>query len=256
MSGERIAVGVALDEGLAEQVDVLPVDDYLERRRVCPVLTEMGEADEMSRDRLVAVGVEFGPGLRQLLDSRLIHRLGRAPDPVDAVDVHGRSDPVAGRLHHRQEFGRDDLVPAFLVGEVVEVGGHAGLVPLGDFRPLELHRGRRVAGDDVGAQFGQRVGGMAGDRGLLPFPAGGGEHLAELGDRRRVGSLRPLTEQVCLGLGKRRARRGGEREHSSKRRLDRDHRFSPISKARLALGSPRAIRFEYLLSALACANVC
>ena len=225
--GRAHRLGVALDEGLAEQIDVLPVDDHLERRRVGPVLAEMGEADEMGRDRLVAVGVEFGPGLRQFLDPRLIHGLGRAPDPVDAVDVHRRGDPVAGRLHHRQQFGRDDLVPAFLAGKVVEIGGHAGLVPLGDFRTLELHGGRRVAGDHVGAQFRQRVGGVPRDRGLFPFSPGGGEHLAELGDRGRVGAFRPLAEQVCLGFGQRRSRRRRGDKGGRDRRLDREHRFSP-----------------------------
>ena len=166
----------------------------------------------------------------RVLDSRLLHRLGRAPDPVDAVDVHGRGDPVAGRLHHRQEFGRDNLVPAFLVGEIVEVGGHAGLVPLGDFRTLELHCRGRVAGDDVGPQLGQRVGGMAGDRSLFPLAAGGGEHLAELGDGRRIGALGPLTEQVCLGFGPRHTRRRRAEKGSGKRRLDREHRFSPMFK--------------------------
>ena len=225
--------GVALDEGLAEQALVHSVDDHLERRGVGPVRAEMGDADEMRRDRLVAVGVEFGPGLRQALDPRLLHRLGRAPDPVDAVDVHRRGDPVAGRLHHRQQFGRDDLVPSFLVGDVVEIGGLAGLVPLGDFGTLELNRGRRIAGDDVGAQFGQRIGGMAGDRGLLPFAAGGGEHLAELGDRRRVGAFGPLAEQVRLGFGQRDGRRRRVDKSSGKRRLDRDHRFSPTCEPTL-----------------------
>jgi hypothetical protein len=82
-----------LDERLAEKVDVLPVNDHFERRRIRPVGAVVRDADEMGRDRLVAVGVEFGPGLRQLLDSRLLHGLGRAPKPVDAVDVHRRGDP-------------------------------------------------------------------------------------------------------------------------------------------------------------------
>ena len=131
-----------------------------------------------------------------------------APDPVDAMDVHGRGDPFAGRLHHRQQFRRHDLVPAFRGGELVEIGGHAGLVPLGDFRALELHGGRRVAGDHVGAELGQRVGGVAGDRGLLPFAAAGGEHLAELGDRLRVGAGGPLVQQLVFGSAKRPPRQG------------------------------------------------
>ena len=87
--------------------------------------------------------------------------------------------------------------------QIVEIGGHAGLVPLGDLGPLELHGRRRVAGDHVGAQLGQRIGGVAGDRGLLPRAALGGEHLAELGDRRGVGAGRPLVQHVGLGLGQR-----------------------------------------------------
>src|ERR1700722_1140420 len=71
---------------------------------------------------------------------------------------------------------------------------------------------------------------MARDRSLFPFAASGGEHLSELGDGRCVGAFRPLTEQVCLGFGQRRGRRGGEGKGAGKRRLDREHRFSPMSK--------------------------
>ena len=39
--------------------------------------------------------------------------------------------------------------------------------------------------------------------GLLPFAAGGGEHFAELGDRRGVGAGRPLVQHVGLRLGMR-----------------------------------------------------
>ena len=199
----------------------------------------------MRRDRLVAVRVEFRPGLRQGLDSRLLHRLGRAPDPVDAVNIHWRGDPVAGRLHHRQELGRDDFVPTLLVGEVVEIGGLARFVPLGDLGTLELHRGRRIAGDDVGAQFRQRVRGMTGDRSLFPLAAGGGEHLAKLGDCRGIGAFRPLAEQVRLGFGQRRRRRGGEGEDTSQRRLDREHRFSPTCEpTRLAPALAISVRIS------------
>ncbi len=138
----------------------------------------------------------FGSSVMPALSSAFLAR----PQPVDAVDVHRRGDPGALRLHHREEFGRDDLVPAFGLGELVDVGGHAGLVPLGDFGALELHRRRRVAGDDVGAELGERVGGVAGDRRLLPFAAGGREHLAELGDGRGVGAVVPLMQHVGLGL--------------------------------------------------------
>ena len=237
--------GVALDKGFLEEALVHSVDDHLERRGVGPVRAEMGDADEMRRDRLVAVGVEFRPGLRQALDPRLLHRLGRAPEPVDAVDIHGRRDPVAARLHHGQEIRRDDLVPSLLVRHRVEIGDLAGFVPLGDLGALELHRGRRVAGDDVGAQLRQRVGGMAGDRGLLPFAASGGEHLAKLGDRRRVGAFGPLAEQVRLGFGKRDGRRGRVDESSSKRRLDRDHRFSPTCEpTAVGVGSSDFVRIS------------
>ena len=178
----------------------------------------------------------------------LLHRLGRAPDPVDAMDVHRRGDPVAGRLHHRQQLGRDDLVPAFLVGEVVEIGGHAGLVPLGDFRTLELNGRRRVAGDDVGAQLGQRIGGVPGDRGLLPLAAGGGEHLAELGDRGRVRAFGPLMQHVGLGFGQRRSGRKRAGHSSRKRRLDREHCFSPMSKTepRFIAGPANPLRMSDL----------
>ena len=81
-------------------------------------------------------------------------------------------------------------------GELVDVGGDAGLVPLGDLGALELDGGRRVAGDHVGAKLGKRVGGVTGDRGLLPHAAGGGEHLAELGDRPRHRSRSP-TDAAC-----------------------------------------------------------
>ena len=126
----------------------------------------------------------------QVFGSSVMPALSRtplfAPQPVDAVDVHRRCDPTAFRLHHRQQLRRYDLVPAFLAGELVHVGGAAGLVPLGDLGALELDGGRRVAGDHIGAKLGKRVGGVAGDRGLLPFAAGGGEHLAELGDGRGI----------------------------------------------------------------------
>ncbi len=86
-------------------------------------------------------------------------------------------------------------------GEIVEIGGHAGLVPLGDLRALQLHGRRRIAGDHVGAQLGQRIGGVAGDRGLLPGAALRREHLAELGDSLGVGAGRPLMQQIGLGFG-------------------------------------------------------
>ena len=198
--------GVALDESLAEEIDILAVDDDFECGRVGPILAEMPEADDLGGDRLVAIRVELGPGLGQSGDAGLGHRLGGAPDPVDAVNVHRRRDPMAGRLHHGQKFGRDDLLPALFLRLRVEVGGHAGRVPFGDFRALELHGGRRVAGDDVGAKLGERIGRVAGDRGLLPFAAGGGEHFAELGDGGGVRAAVPLMQHIGLGLGERRRR--------------------------------------------------
>ena len=117
------------------------------------------------------------------------------------MDVHRRGDPGTLRLHHRQKLGRDELVPIFLLGELVEIERHAGVIPLGDLGALQLHGGRRVAGNNVGAKLGQRIGGMAGDGGRLPFAACCREHLAELGDRRRVGTVVPLRKQVRLGFG-------------------------------------------------------
>ena len=76
-------------------------------------------------------------------------------------------------------------------------------VPLGDFRTLELHRGGGVARDHVGAQLGEGVGGVAGDRGLLPGTARGGEHLAELGDRGGVVAGWP-TDAASALLARRR----------------------------------------------------
>ena len=66
--------------------------------------------------------------------------------------------------------------------------------------PLSCTAGGRVAGDHVRAELGQGVGGVAGDGGLFPDAAGGGEHLAELGDRRRVGAVGPLVQHQGLRL--------------------------------------------------------
>ena len=50
--------------------------------------------------------------------------------------------------------------------------GHlAGGVPLGDLGALDLDGRRRVARDHIGPQLGQRIGGVAGDGGLLPLAA-------------------------------------------------------------------------------------
>ena len=133
------------------------------------------------------------------------------------------------------------------LARVVEIGGHAGRVPLGDLRTLELNGGRRVAGDDVGAELGQRVGGVAGDRGLLPLAAGGGEHLAELGDGGRVRAFGPLMQHVGFGFGQRRGRREGEGKSSGGNSLDREHRFSPVSKPSRSVTPARRIPFRFLV---------
>ena len=73
----------------------------------------MRHADLAAGDDLLAIGVELFPGLRQLGDAGVVQHLLVRPQPVDAVDVHRRGDPMAVRLHHRQQLGRDDLVPAF-----------------------------------------------------------------------------------------------------------------------------------------------
>src|SRR5271167_4378385 len=101
--------------------------------------------------------------------------------------------------------------------------------------PVEFHSAISgplscTAGDDVGAQLGKRIGGMPRDRGLLPFSPGGGEHLAELGDRRRVRAFGPLMQHVGLGFGHCRSCRKDAGHGCRKRRLDREHRFSPMSK--------------------------
>ena len=126
------------------------------------------------------------------------------------------------------------------LGELVHVGGHAGLVPLGDLGTLELHGRRRVAGNHVGAELGQRVGGMAGDRGLLPVAAGGREHLAELGDGRGVGAARP-TDAACWSWAWPRRRRARATERPPKRRhISGSSSFPPTEKPRFL---PSADRF-------------
>ena len=126
------------------------------RRSVASVqsCTKMREADDLRGDGLIAIGVELRPSLRQLFDAGLLHGFCRAPDPVYAMDVHGRRNPVAVLASSLAEVRARRpcpnlphwrVRPCFAILPVC--------VPLGDFRALDLHRGRRVAGDNVGAQF-------------------------------------------------------------------------------------------------------
>ena len=184
------------------EVDVLAVDDHLEGGGVGPVGAEVRDADLAGGDDLVAGGVELGPGLGQLGDAGLVHaRSCCAHSQLMRWMFIGAATQLPFGFITGSSSGATTLSQPSAAGELVDVGGAAGRVPLGDFRALELHGGRRVAGDHVGAELGERVGGVAGDRGLLPVAAGGGEHLAELGDGRGVGAGRPLVQHVGLRLG-------------------------------------------------------
>src|SRR5271165_4074333 len=88
---------------------------------------------------------------------------------------------------------------------------------------------------------------MACDRGLLPFAAGGGEHVAEFGDCRGVRAFGPLMQHVRLGFGQRRGRREGEGKSSGGSSLDREHRFSPVSEPSRSLTSTQRIPFGFLV---------
>ena len=146
--------------------------------------------------------VELVPGLGQLGHADLLQRRLARPHPVDAVDVHRRRDPGVLGLHHADQGRRHDLVPVLLGGQLVEVGGVAGRRPLGDLRALELDRRRRVAGQHLGAQLGQRVGGMARRSASAPTSPPSASNISpSLAIAERVAAGSPLVQKVGLGLG-------------------------------------------------------
>jgi predicted NBD/HSP70 family sugar kinase/DNA-binding MarR family transcriptional regulator len=111
-----------------------------------------------------------------------------------------------------------------------------------------LNRDRRVAGHHIGAQLGQCVRGMARDGRLFPLTAGGGEHLALLGDRRGIAAGRSAVQHQDPGLapGHGRGRKNATDNFRGQGRLHDRHpsssrllRFPATPASRLTTRNPK-----------------
>ncbi len=160
---------VEIDEGFLVEVRAAGRhDDRIEHRRLLPWLASERERDDAGLLGLVEQREELVEVLR-IGSADLVHDRLVDPDPVDRVDVDRNRVPLAVGGSELLQCGRNDLGPAFLVGERGDVG------ELARFRVVEreitedLRGGRRVAGGHHRLQRGHRgFAATAGDGHVLP----------------------------------------------------------------------------------------
>ncbi len=153
-------------------------------------------------DALRLEGVEHGEQLvhiRRLLAAGLVEGSLVQPQPVGGVNVDGGSNPVAIILGKRLQRFRNDLVPAFLGGEIVKIGGNAHLGPVAQVEAEQLDGGRRIAGGHTGAQRRHRGRtGTTGNRHVFPADTLLGQVFLEHVERRGFAAGRPPVQNFNL----------------------------------------------------------
>ena len=131
-------------------------DDRVEHRRFLPGLAAERERNDAGRLGLVEQGDELVEVLR-LGTADLVHHRLVEPDPVDGMDVDRNGVPLSvggGELLQRR---RNDLGPAFLLGERGDVAELARLGVVEGEIAEDLRGGRRIAGRHHRLQRGHRA---------------------------------------------------------------------------------------------------
>ena len=183
---------IAFDERLLEKIDILAVDDDFEGRRVRPVGAEMGEADHFGGDRFVAGGVEFGPGLRQLLDAGLGHALLEPQIQLMRWMFIGAAThlPVGfmtGSSSGATTFSQPSSFACASRSAVMPVAFHSAISG-----PLSCTAGGALPAITSARSLASVLAVWPAMEVCSHLPPALGEHLAELGDGRGVGAASPI----------------------------------------------------------------
>ena len=183
----------------------------------------------------------FGSRAADLVHHRLVD-----PDPVDGVDVDGNGVPLAvggGELLQRL---RDDLGPAFLLGERGDVAELAGFGVVEREIAEDLRGGRRVAGGHHRLQRRhRRLAAAAGDRNVLPGIAFLGESclrtLSAAASPPEVHQCSICTSLMSAAERRRRQRRTPRARQQKGTKFHRQsfHVTLPPDAVRLRLQRPR-----------------
>ena len=190
------------------------------------------------RLHLLGKSIEISPGDRRLVGLGLVQRALGEEQHVGAVDLQRQGNPLAARLVQFCKIRRDDLFVAGGSDNGVKIDGRGNLRPGRNLGALELRAGRRIAGDDLGAQLVHHLGGEAGDGRVLPNAALLLEFLAERRDRSSIAACGPLRDcgqarfDRALRAGKGRQRERGSRssEQTAPCCCDRHGKFLPVVK--------------------------
>ncbi len=98
------------------------------------------------RNQLIPIG--------RLLAASLVESSLVDPHPVGGVNIDGRSNPVAVIFGKFLQGSRNNLFPAFLGSNRIEIAECALLRPVANVKTQHLHRGWRIACGNARAQNG------------------------------------------------------------------------------------------------------
>ncbi|MNU79804.1 hypothetical protein D3C71_694210 [compost metagenome] len=169
---------------------------------VLPRNAAMGERDN-------AVSLEFVEQREQLVDigrnlaARLVECGLVQPQPIGRVNVDRCGHPVTVIFGEFLQSRRNNLVPTFLGGEIVKVGGDTHFRPVAQVEAEQLNRSRRIACCDAGAKCGHggRTG-TTGNRHVLPGDAFFGEVFLQDVECCSFTARRPPVQDLDFcGLG-------------------------------------------------------
>ncbi len=220
---------IEIDESLLVEVVAQRKNDGVEDRRVLPGLAAMGDRRDALLFELVEQRDQFFPGGR-FLTAGLVEGGLVDPDPVGRMDVDRRGDPVSVIFRELLQCRRNDLVPALLGGDLVQIAERAFLGPVENVEAEHLHGRRRVARGDAGTKHRHRFGAAAaGDRHVGPADALALQVLLEDVEGRGFAAGRPPVQYFHI-LGCTRSCRRQHQCCNSSRRHELAHRYPPVCK--------------------------
>ena len=232
---------VLFDEGLAIAFRThLAQHQVLEHGAVLPRLAAMGQRRETGGLELVGGDEQFVEGGRRG-GAGLLEHFRVDVEPVHPVYVDRHCYVVAVVLHDLRHLLRQQAVPLAFGGHRVEVGEQAQFAPLLDIRPLDLRRGRRIAGHRAGLQHGhRRLAATAGHGEVLPGVALGFDQLLQgFGGALLAGGGPPVQHFDFAGLGQQRGETEGGKTDDGREATDRIHEENLLlvirSKSALAM---------------------
>ena len=194
---------VQLNKGLLVVVGTAHTQGHrFKHGEVLPVLAAVGQGHRAALLDFVCRHKELVPGGGHALDAGLGHHFGVGPHPVDAVHVHRRGHVVAVVLHHVGHHARQQLVPFFGLGHVVDIGQHAFGCPFLNGWAFDLSGCGRVARHGTALEHGHGVfAATAGHGKVFPLVAFGFEHFLEFASRSGFAARCPVVQHFNGGLG-------------------------------------------------------